>query len=174
MSLIVRTAARADVPLLSFLGRETFVNTFVKEFSIGYSDQDLAEFLEASYGEAAIDRYFDKPDFQHFVAEKDGQPIGYALVGTNGLEHEDARPGDGELKRIYLLPEAKGSGAGQALYEASMAWLEKDGPRPIWLGVWSLNIRAQRFYEKNGFEKVGEYFFIVGQTRDHEFIFRRP
>ena len=44
----------------------------------------------------------------------------------------------------------------------------------IWLGVWSGNDKAQAFYAKRGFAKVGEYRFRVGETLDHEFIMRRP
>ncbi len=54
-----------------------------------------------------------------------------------------------------------------------MAWLTRDGPRDIWIGVWSENYGAQRFYERHGFSKVGEYGFEVGRTVDREFILRR-
>ena len=54
-----------------------------------------------------------------------------------------------------------------------MAWLQEDGPRDVWIGVWSENYGAQRFYERHGFEKVGEYGFAVGKTVDREFILRR-
>ena len=40
---------------------------------------------------------------------------------------------------------------------------ERDGPRTLWIGVWSENLGAQRFYARYGFEKVGEYEFSVGQ-----------
>ena len=39
--------------------------------------------------------------------------------------------------------------------------------------MWSENFGAQRFYGREGFEKVGEYGFRVGATVDHEFILRR-
>ncbi len=54
-----------------------------------------------------------------------------------------------------------------------MAWLQSEGPRDVWIGVWSENHGAQRFYAREGFEKVGEYGFPVGGTVDREFILRR-
>jgi ribosomal protein S18 acetylase RimI-like enzyme len=173
MSLNIRTATDADIPTLSRIGHQTFVETFLDGFRIPYSQSDLASFLPAAYGEDAIAGYQANPEYQHFVAESDGEPIGYALVGPNGLPHEDARPEDGELKRIYLLKSAQGLGAGKALYDASINWLERNGPRRIWLGVWSGNEKAQGFYARNGFAKVGEYKFVVGDTLDHEFIMLR-
>lgn len=173
MTLIVRPAAAEDCAQLSRLGRDTFLETFIDGFKVPYSKSDLAEFIPAAYGEAAICAYLANPAYQHFIAERDGEALGYALVGPNGLPHDDAKPGDGELKRIYLLNKAQGLGGGRALFEASIAWLEAQGRRPIWLGVWSVNHKAQAFYARNGFKKVGEYKFRVGETLDHEFILRR-
>jgi len=45
--------------------------------------------------------------------------------------------------------------------------------RDIWIGVWSQNFGAQRFYERRGYAKVGEYGFQVGGTTDHEFILKK-
>jgi RimJ/RimL family protein N-acetyltransferase len=39
--------------------------------------------------------------------------------------------------------------------------------------VWSENFGAQRLYARYGFTRVGDYFFPVGEHRDHEFILRR-
>ncbi len=55
-----------------------------------------------------------------------------------------------------------------------MDWLVKDGPRDLWIGVWSENHGALRFYHREGFAQVGTYGFQVGETVDHEFILRRP
>jgi ribosomal protein S18 acetylase RimI-like enzyme len=43
----------------------------------------------------------------------------------------------------------------------------------IVLGVFSENLGGQKFYARQGFEKIGEYYFAVGDHRDHEFILRR-
>jgi RimJ/RimL family protein N-acetyltransferase len=39
--------------------------------------------------------------------------------------------------------------------------------------VWSQNHKAQKLYISAGFEKVGDYLFAVGETRDEEFILRK-
>ena len=73
-----------------------------------------------------------------------------------------SRPGDGELKRLYLLPSQQNGGWARRLFETALDWLERDGPRTLWIGVWSENLGAQRFYARHGFERVGEYEFPVG------------
>jgi ribosomal protein S18 acetylase RimI-like enzyme len=73
-----------------------------------------------------------------------------------------------------VLKSAQGTGLGRRLMDDAMAWLTAPPARAIWLGVWSGNDKAQGFYRRYGFEKAGEYRFRVGETLDHEFIFRRP
>jgi len=68
----------------------------------------------------------------------------------------------------------QGKGLGTHLMQAAMDWLLRNGPRALWLGVWSGNPGAQRFYARYGFRQAGEYQFAVGQTRDRELIFTRP
>ena len=103
----------------------------------------------------------------------DGVAVGYASAGPAGLPHDDLTPEHGELYRLYMLAAHQGGGVGRQLLETVLAWLEKDGPRPLWIGVWSQNFGAQRLYGRLGFEKVGDYIFPVGETKDEEFILRR-
>ena len=96
------------------------------------------------------------------------------MAGPCGLPHPGVAPGDGELKRLYLVRDHQGGGNGTRMMDAAMDWLLRDGPRTLWVGVWSQNVGAQRFYARHGFAKVGEYLFPVGHTNDLEFILRRP
>ena len=87
--------------------------------------------------------------------------------------HPDVAPGDGELQRLYILQGHQGGGRGTLLLETALEWLERDGPRTLWIGVWSENYGAQRFYARHGFEIVGEYSFMVGDHADRELITQR-
>lgn len=171
--ITIRRAAPDDWRALSELGERTFHETFVEGFKMPYSASDMAEFVPRAYGEAAIKAYLADPAYLNLIAEQDGAAVGYVLAGPNGLPHDEAGEGDLELKRIYVLKSAQGSGLGRRLMDEAMAWLIARPARTIWLGVWSGNAKAQGFYRRYGFEKAGEYRFKVGETLDHEFIFRR-
>ena len=100
--------------------------------------------------------------------------IGYVTACPAHLPHPDVAPGDGEVQRLYILRGHQGGGHGTTLLRTALEWLERDGPRTLWIGVWSENYGAQRFYARHGFEIVGEYSFMVGDHADREFITRRP
>lgn len=169
MTATIRSAVQADAGVLAELGASTFVETFGHL----YKPEDLQHFLEESHAVEAYAKTLAHPDYALWIAERDGHAIGYAQVGPCGLPHEDVRPGDGELKRLYLRQSEQNGGVGRALMDAAMAWLERDGPRPLWISVWSENLGAQRFYARHGFEFAGEYEFPVGEQRDREFMYRR-
>ena len=107
------------------------------------------------------------------LEDDDGRAAGYAAVGPCGLPHPDVREGDGELKRLYLRRDVQNGGWGGRLFDVALAWLLHAGPRTVWIGVYSENHGAQRFYQRRGWEKVGEYHFPVGTVRDLEWILRR-
>ena len=66
-------------------------------------------------------------------------PIGYVTACPAHLPHPDVAPGDGEIQRLYILQGHQGGGRGTLLLKTALDWLERDGPRTLWIGVWSEN-----------------------------------
>lgn len=166
----IRRATADDAALVSALAARTFTETFGHL----YPAADLRHFLEHSYAPEAQRRSLEDSANAMWLLEVAGEVVGHAYAGRCTLPHPAVAPGDGELKRLYLLAQAHNRGWGGHLFQAALDWLQRDGPRTLWVGVWSENLGAQRFYARHGFDKVGDYEFPVGQTRDHEFILRRP
>ena len=167
---LVRRATPADAAAMSRVATDTFVETFGHL----YPPEDLAYFLLNSYSPSAQREMLEQASTAMWLMEQDGVALGHACAGACGLPHPQVAPGDGELKRLYVLREAHNNGWGAKLFEAALQWLEKDGPRTLWIGVWSENLGAQRFYARHGFGRVGSYEFPVGRVRDLEYILRRP
>ena len=165
----IRRAGPADAETLVELSRTTFADAFGDI----YWPEDIQAFSRTAYGLEKTRRELADPRIAVWLAERDGVAIGYALAGPCDLPHSDVTPACGELKRIYLTAAALGGGVGSRLMAEALQWLERDGSRRIWIGVWSGNRGARRLYERMGFTKVGEYYFKVGEAMDREFILRR-
>ena len=169
-SFAIRRAEPNDAATLSEICCRTFTDTFGHM----YPAEDLQTFLQENYAIDACQRLLADTHYAVWLLEDaNGNAVGHAAAGPCGLPHADVKPGDGELKRLYLVKEAQNGGWGARLFETALAWLERDGPRTLWISVFSENLGAQRFYRRWGFEKVAEYEFAVGRVRDHEFMFRR-
>ena len=165
---VIRRAAPADAETLSALGARTFSDTFAHL----YDPRDLADFLAEAYDLRRTRDDLADPRKASWLVELDGKAIGYALAGPCGLPHDEVTPTCGELKRLYFLKDHQGGGLGGRVFSEVLEWLGENFD-DLWIGVWSENYGAQRFYARAGFEKVGEYGFVVGRTVDREFILRR-
>jgi GNAT superfamily N-acetyltransferase len=165
----IRRARLADAQALARIGAETFIETFGHL----YPPSDIEPFLAEAYDLERTRADLADPAKASWIVEAGGEVVGYALAGPCGLPHAEVTPECGELKRIYLAKAWQGGGLGGRLFAEAIAWLQGAGPRTVWIGVWSENHGARRFYGRQGFEKVGEYGFAVGNTVDHEYILRR-
>lgn len=97
--------------------------------------------------------------------------VGAAQVGPMSLPLAAPIPsGAFELKRLYLAPAAMGTGLADTMMNWAFSVAKTAGADDLYLGVWSQNDRANRFYARHGFRKVGDYLFPVGKALDHEWI----
>ncbi|MEN5059153.1 GNAT family N-acetyltransferase [Luteimonas sp. TWI1416] len=167
---VLRRGVEADAARLSALAARTFTETFGHL----YPRHDLQAFLDEAYAVERQRIVLTHPDYAVWLLERNGEAVGHAAAGPCGLPHAEVAPGDGELKRLYLVRGLQGAALGTRMMQVAMDWLLREGPRTLWVGVWSENLGAQRFYGRYGFGKVGEYLFPVGATQDLEFILRRP
>ena len=87
-------------------------------------------------------------------AFEDGRIVGTASFGALRWEKFSDW---GEIVSVYLLPEYMGRGVGSAFMERCTAELRALGCSRILLWVLEENVRARRFYEKQGFTATGEY-----------------
>ncbi|MBA3051125.1 MAG: GNAT family N-acetyltransferase [Alphaproteobacteria bacterium] len=170
---LIRPAVQADAAALGALGRQTFIDTFVDGFAIPYPAGDLQAFLDASFSAEAIRAKLSEPGAAWWVAERDGELLAFANTGPNTLPHPDARPSHAELRRLYVSKAAQGLGLGTKLLSVALEWMEANTDGPLWIGVWSGNLKAQKLYAAYGFVKAGEYQYPVGAWMDDEFILRR-
>jgi len=166
---LIRRAGSADAETLAALG----VATFIETFGHLYAPADLRAYIAEAYDLDRTRADLADPAKASWLVEADGDAIGYALAGPCALPHPEVTPACGELKRLYFLKAWQNGGFGARLFGEVMDWLQSQGPRAVWIGVWSENHGAQRFYSRHGFEKAGEYDFHVGAQIDLEFIFRR-
>ncbi|MGQ2990954.1 MAG: GNAT family N-acetyltransferase [Brevundimonas sp.] len=169
----IRSARPEDAGPLSEMGWRCFLATFVDGFGIPYPEADLEVFFQAAWSPGAFARKLEEPGAAWWVAERDGALVAFANAGPNGLPHPDARPGELELRRLYVDKAAQGLGLGTKLLDLSLAWMAAHTTGALWIGVWSGNLKAQKLYAAYGFEPVGGYQFAVGDWMDDEFILRR-
>jgi ribosomal protein S18 acetylase RimI-like enzyme len=168
-SITVRRAIEKDAGALARLAEVTFTETFGHL----YPPEDLASYVSTAYTEKACLETLSDSRMAYWLAGSEGGPIvGFALAGYCKLPVPGLTPTAGELRQLYVLSAYRNQRFGTLLFDAALEWLEAHYS-PLYVGVWSANHGAQRFYGRYGFVKVGEYGFSVGKTVDREFILKR-
>ena len=60
-----------------------------------------------------------------------------------------------ELRALYVVPGARGTGIAQALMAATLEAMRGEGHGESSLWVGTDNVRARRFYEREGWTRYG-------------------
>ncbi|KAF3032401.1 hypothetical protein E8E11_000808 [Didymella keratinophila] len=77
-------------------------------------------------------------------------------IGCMGLRAFN--PAQAELKRLYLLPSARGSGVSKVLMDVAIARARDLGYREVLLDTLGSMTAARRLYEKYGFREIEAYY----------------
>jgi GNAT superfamily N-acetyltransferase len=91
------------------------------------------------------------PPGSGWVATREGEPVGYALVRPC----RDGAAEPGEVTGLYVRPEEWGRGIGRALLERALAALSGSGCRVAVLWTEERNRRPRAIYERLGWRADG-------------------
>ena len=88
-----------------------------------------------------------------FIAEQDGQPVGWAFVveeaGDLFVKKDERRYGF--VAELFVEASARGQGHGRALIAACENWTRARGMTVLLIGVLSGNDKAAAVYQRDGF-----------------------
>jgi len=167
--MITQAASAEEAAILSDLGRRTFTQTFGHL----YGPEDLALFLEKSHCVAAYEALIaDASRIAWIARDQSAMPVGFVTATPCDLPVPDRPASAGELQRLYILQGRQGRGLGVRLMTLALDWLDARFEH-IYVSVYAENHGAQRLYARHGFEKVHEYFYMVGNQADPEYIMKR-
>lgn len=167
----LRPATLADAQMLSHIGAATFLESFLDLIE----GQALMAHCSKEHSVEKYADYLSKPATAAWlvVHPETGSPAGYALNCAPDLPVETDES-DVELKRIYMLSKAHGTGAAKRLMDAAIAHAKNNGAKRLLLGTYKDNDRATGFYTKHGFETIGTRQFNVGGKLFDDIVMAKP
>lgn len=138
----IKDVTVADVKQLQAVSRQTFKETFADSNTA----EDMAEFLDEAYDTNKLTKEIENPDSRFFFLMVAGQVAG------------------------YLKNEYQHKGLGLVLIKLAEKLAKEAKKDNMWLGVWEKNFNAQKFYEKDGFVRVSQHTFVVGDDPQTDYI----
>ena len=169
MNLTFRKPTKEDVLTLQAFSIKTYYDTFMN----GNSERVMQAYLDEAFAAEKLTKELCNPDSTFLFLYADGILAGYLKVNRAPSQTDLNDPESLELERIYTAKEFQGNGIGQVLMDKAVAIAKEYNKTYIWLGVWEKNERALAFYGKNGFVKIGEHAFYMGDDCQNDFVMRK-
>lgn len=164
-----RDARPDDGPELDAMARAVWLETFGHSGSA----EDIALYLAKAYGpDGDLIRHLSDPDHRFRLACADGAIVGYAKLSRPWLPAQWFGPNAKQLSQLYVTGEQRGAGVARSLMDWSIASARAENADELLLTVWEHNPRALRFYQKLGFQHIGDYDFPMGAQIDRDLIMR--
>lgn len=107
-----------------------------------------------------LSQVYHRPGHHYLVALWDGQLLGGAGIAPFACHQPEVC----ELQKMYLSPDARGKGVGQALMQAALREAERLGYQHCYLETFGPMTGAQRLYLANGFQALDAPWGDSGHT----------
>lgn len=170
-NLNIRRGTAADAGTLAPLAIRIFNDTFADNPL--NKPEDMHTYITEAFSVEQTRRELADADTIFFIAEIGGEMIGYAKLQEQTTEECVAGENPIELGRLYVLKDFHGRGIAEKLMNECFAAAKEKNYQTMWLGVWEHNFRAQRFYEKLGFVKVGNHVFQLGSDPQIDLVMEK-
>ena len=158
----------SDLEALQQIGQSTFAETFLP-FNPSTS---IDKYIERKFNRKQLIAELDNAESQFFFAEIDNKVIGYLKVNSGAAQTEQVLSCSMEIERIYVYSEFHGQKVGQLLLDLALQIAERENKQFVWLGVWKQNIRAVKFYKKNGFIEFDKHIFMMGDKQQTDILMK--
>jgi GNAT superfamily N-acetyltransferase len=152
--IIYRKAQSADALKLSVLYKQVYIQTYGTE---GVSDE-FANFITRQFAPERLEQIIvEHPDNIILGVYKNN------LLGVAEIEFAKKCPINNiiapELNKLYILERFCGLGIGYRLLEEAEKTVHSKGIKEMWLWVLESNNRAIAFYDRRGYQHIGNASF---------------
>lgn len=135
--------------------------------------EDMKVYIDEAFSLEQVRRELTDNETIVFIVENENEMVGFAKLHEHSTEDCVSDKNPIEIQRFYIAHEFHGQGIAQKLMETCLTEARNRNFQTIWLGVWEHNYRAQRFYEKLGFNKAGSHVFQLGSDPQIDWVMEK-
>ena len=169
MELVLRKCCLQDLDSL----RELSIKTYWETYAPQNTPENMDAYIKAAFHVDQLHRELTDPNSDFFFLYADGLLAGYIKLNETPSQTDVNDPESLQLERIYVSGPFQGMGLGQHLIDYAIRTAIQRKKAYIWLGAWEYNPRALRFYDKNGFWKMGSHTIFMGDDEQTDFLLRK-
>lgn len=168
LKISIEKANLTDLPQLQKIASETFFESFSAE----NTDEDMQTYLARNFSTEKLILELNDQNSDIYFAVFEQKVIGYLKLNfresQSHLQDDDAI----QIERLYISKEYQNKNVGQFLLEKAIEIAKNADKAYVWLGVWTENIRAIKFYKRNNFSEFGNYIFMLGKDEQQDILMK--
>ncbi|MFN8575650.1 MAG: GNAT family N-acetyltransferase [Candidatus Sericytochromatia bacterium] len=157
-----------DIKELQKVAKKTFYDTFHET----NTEESMNKYLNTAFNEDKLREEILNPNSFFYSAKEDNKIIGYLKLNIFDAQTELKDINSIEIERIYILKDYHGKNVSNLLMTKSLELAKSKNKSFIWLGVEEKNIRAIKFYQKNGFKEFDKHIFKFGDEEQIDIMMK--
>jgi ribosomal protein S18 acetylase RimI-like enzyme len=131
------------------------------------SEKEIEEYIANKFSLEQLMAEKREPGAIFRMAFWNGEPAAYSKIVLNRTMKNSEAMNICKMDRLYVLKEFLEHRIGPSLMDDSLRIAKEHQQKGMWLYVWIDNKRAVRFYEREGFKRVGEEGFKISATHSN-------
>lgn len=169
MAFDLKKCSLQQIHKLIQIGKETFFETFNEH----NTKENMDQYLATAFTIEKMTSELNNPHSTFYLAFDEGTPIGYLKLNFEDAQTEDVGREWMEVERIYVKQSHQKLGIGRLFIEKAEVVAKENNVKGMWLGVWEINDKAIRFYEKAGFEVFDTHSFWMGDEEQKDLLMKK-
>lgn len=170
MQITIRTARSDEAETLSRFAARLFLSTYGPVCR----EADVLAYIAEHFTPERQVAELRAPGAWTLVVEEGGRWVGYAQLRMHAPPTGEVGAAPVEIARFYVDPAWHGRGVAPRLMQACLRRIREAGGDSVWLSVWQENGRAIRFYEKEGWRRIGTRSFRMGDDVQQDHLMALP
>ena len=167
--ITLRYATKDDAELIADISRQAFYDTFAAD----NTEADMTKFMNEQFTKGRLMLEVGDKENIFLLAYHGDKIAGYLKLRDGKKLEALGSTNSFEIARLYALKDFIGKGVGKLLMQAALHIAEEKEKEVVWLGVWERNERAIKFYSSWGFEKFGEWDFLLGDDMQRDWLMKK-
>jgi ribosomal protein S18 acetylase RimI-like enzyme len=111
----------------------------------------MQHYLEKSFSAEQLKKEIANAFSEWYFVLFKNKKVGYLKINFSEAQIDVHDEKSLEIERIYIVQELQRQKIGQLLFQKALEIATEKKFEYIWLGVWERNLKAIKFYERNGF-----------------------
>jgi GNAT superfamily N-acetyltransferase len=149
--------------ILSEIGSKSFIESH----GSSAPEKDIQNYVAMYFNEPLFEKELADLSNIYFLVYVDERPAGYSKIRFNTSNPNVEELSVTKMDRLYVLKEYYDKGIGKQLFDLNLQFAKENQQKGFWLFVWTENLRAIKFYKRQGFINIGNTSFKISETHSN-------